>query len=159
MKRVLFLLFLALNFVFADPSSYLIDIMGDDGEKKCIFMPFITGGGCCSGNSSTNCTRNIEDSFAVMTNRVDNNLRRLNARWKEISDEYALILAKSIPMTENILQEEEINSDETLYIFKNVFESEKYNKLLENEVELNNLGAQLIMLEHDIDRYRNSNKK
>ena len=154
MKKSLFFLTIIFNFAFSNPSDYLIDVVGDDGEQKCMFMPTITGGGCCNGTTSSNCDRNIQDSFAVMINRVDNNLQRLNTRWEEISDEYKLILAKSTPMTSNILQEEELNSDETLFIFKNVFENEKYNRLLENEAELNNLSSNLIMLEQEVISFK-----
>ena len=150
MKNMLIFTILTSTALFADPSSYLINRLGDDGEDKCMVLPTISGGGCCNGSSNSDCTTNVKDSFAVMSNRLDNNLQRLNARWEEINDEYKDILHKSTFMTKNILEEDAVNYDEAFYIYKNAFESEKYNKLLENESELSRLSSQLTQMEQEI---------
>ncbi|MDA3053516.1 hypothetical protein [Campylobacter sp. JMF_03 NE3] len=144
---------------FADPSDNLIAYRGDDGEIKCAFVPTISGGGCCSGNPSTNCNTNILDSFNVMTNRVNNNFQRLNARWLEIGKAYNDILLKSTYMTKNVLEEEASSADELAYIYKNTFEMEKYNKLLENEAELERLSSSILLMEQEMMLIRENNKE
>lgn len=144
---------------FADPNDHLITYRGDDGEIKCAFVPTISGGGCCNGNSSTNCNTNIQDSFNVMTNRVNNNFQRLNARWSEIGEAYNDILLKSTYMTKNVLEEEATSADELAYVYKNTFEMEKYNKLLENEAELEKLNSSILLMEQEIMIIKQNNKE
>ena len=154
------LFFISLDILSANPEQNILYENGDDGEEKCIIStepgPMT---GCYRGTFSTNCTRNVQDAFITMVNRLDNNLQRLHARWKEIKDEYKFILQKSVPSTADVFNQQSFLLDESLYIYKNAFEMEKYNKLLSLENDVGLLRGTLTNLKNELLILQNEEKK
>ena len=62
-------------------------------------------------------------------------------------------------MTKNVLEEEATSADELAYVYKNTFEMEKYNKLLENEAELEKLNSSILLMEQEIMIIKQNNKE
>lgn len=121
----------------------------DDGRPK-VSIPGSGGATCCTGTMATSCAMDIIDSYGVMTDRVRENLERLERRWNIIYDEYVTIRNKSIPMTANTIEQEIMQSERIATVYQTSYEAEKYNKLVETELELNNLSGSLKFLTNEI---------
>lgn len=123
----------------------------DDGTGKQIMM----GSGAsapCGGNSGGDCGEDIKRNFDVYTDKIVENLGRLQDRWEEIKDNYDDIREKSKPSLRETLLKEAIMKKYALLVAKNKFMSNKDMKLKKISSDVNSLEseAELMLSELEI---------
>ncbi len=122
----------------------------DNGQPKQILQ----GQGAyvyCGGTNGGNCSQDILDSFGVYNSRVQENLQRLKNRWSGILSDYKEVKQKHTPLTEFTIEQDLMLMENLGEVYKNSYETSKYNKLLEKEMELNKLLSSIVILNNELD--------
>lgn len=122
----------------------------DNGQPKQI----LPGQGAyvyCGGINGGNCSQDILDSYGVYNNRVQENLQRLKKRWSGILSDYKEVKQKHTPLTEFTIEQDLMLTENLTEIYKNSYEVDKYNRLLEKEMEMKKILSNMAILNNELD--------
>ncbi len=105
----------------------------------------------CGGVNGGNCAQDILDSYGVYNDRIQENLQRLKKRWNGILSDYKEVKQKHTPLTEFTMEQDLMLTENLTDIYKSSHEVDKYNRLLEKEMELNKLFSSISILNNELD--------